>query len=187
MHHCMCMSYVFCMNMHGHPLIWDREAVVHVMCGMFWGLRVVAVGTSVCSWPPYHFAFMISKKLHTGGAAAPGFLSVCHLPPLRPSLYQVCSGHGTCLGLAGYCSCFTGYVGAACASCASEYVLISQGLSRSCVFLPGAKVTCSDGVRNGNEDGVDCGGSCITACDVSTKSASLWRNKVCLLLPSADV
>jgi hypothetical protein len=26
------------------------------------------------------------------------------------------------------------------------------------VFLPGALTSCSDGVRNGNEAGVDCGG-----------------------------
>jgi hypothetical protein len=29
-----------------------------------------------------------------------------------------------------------------------------------CVFMPGALVSCSDGVRNGNEVGVDCGGTC---------------------------
>ncbi len=37
-------------------------------------------------------------------------------------------------------------------------------VSRSCVFLPGALSSCSDGVQNGNEDGVDCGGICPTSC-----------------------
>jgi hypothetical protein len=93
----------------------------------------------------------------------------------------MCSGHGTCLGLSGYCSCFSGYLGGTCSTCAPEYVLVSQGMSKSCVFLPGAVVTCGDGVRNGNEEGVDCGGSCATACNVSaagTAESKPWWSKV---------
>jgi hypothetical protein len=34
-----------------------------------------------------------------------------------------------------------------------------------CIFLPGALSSCSDGVKNGNEEGVDCGGPhCASTC-----------------------
>lgn len=100
-----------------------------------------------------------------------------------PSGPKMCSGHGTCLGLSGYCSCFSGYLGGTCSTCAPEYVLVSQGMSKSCVFLPGAVVTCGDGVRNGNEEGVDCGGSCVTACNVSaTAESKPWWSKTTLKL-----
>jgi hypothetical protein len=45
------------------------------------------------------------------------------------------------------------------------------GAVRGCVFLPGALSSCSDGVQNGNEDGVDCGGICPTACGAADTSA----------------
>ena len=36
----------------------------------------------------------------------------------------------------------------------------------SCVFMPGSLTSCDDGVRNGNEEGVDCGGpNCESTCD----------------------
>jgi hypothetical protein len=78
---------------------------------------------------------------------------------------QVCGGHGYCLGaVSTYCECYTGYSGSACAQCAGGY-LFRGGW---CVFPPGALSTgsCSDGVRNGDEDGVDCGGECAAACTV---------------------
>ena len=75
-------------------------------------------------------------------------------------LLQPCSGHGDCLGASGTCRCFAGYQGDDCGTCADRYVRVG-GL---CVFLPGAMVTCSDGVRNGNEEGVDCGGPNCEAC-----------------------
>ncbi len=62
------------------------------------------------------------------------------------------------MGLVGYCQCFTGYGGRACEACASGFVGLGAGNLRRCVFLPGALTSCSDGVRNGNEAGVDCGG-----------------------------
>lgn len=78
-------------------------------------------------------------------------------------LVQVCGGHGRCLGtVAGYCQCDAGYTGAACAQCASGYV--ARGRVGVCVFLPGALSSCSDGVRNGQEEGVDCGAACGTYC-----------------------
>lgn len=77
----------------------------------------------------------------------------------------VCGGHGHCLGaVSTYCECYTGYSGSACEQCAGGY-LFRGGW---CVFPPGALSTgsCSDGVRNGHEDGVDCGGECAAACTV---------------------
>jgi hypothetical protein len=37
-------------------------------------------------------------------------------------------------------------------------------VSGRCLFLPGALVSCEDGVRNGNEAGVDCGGPNCPSC-----------------------
>ena len=73
----------------------------------------------------------------------------------------VCSGHGHCLGTqSAYCVCNLGYSGAACGSCQRGYIAGGS----LCVFAPGALALCTDGVRNGNEDGVDCGGSCGSKC-----------------------
>ncbi len=73
----------------------------------------------------------------------------------------VCSGHGHCLGTqSSYCVCNLGYSGAACESCGKGY-LAAVG---RCIFAPGALASCTDGVHNGNEDGVDCGGSCGNKC-----------------------
>ena len=56
-------------------------------------------------------------------------------------------------------------------SCPTPYWALRQMGSR-CVFLPGALVSCSDGVRNGNEEGVDCGGSQCAPCDEHTGRVS---------------
>ncbi len=72
----------------------------------------------------------------------------------------ICSGHGTCVTSAGVCECFSGYTDNTCSSCARNY----QVVGRSCVFMPGSLVSCVDGVRNGNEEGVDCGGPVCDAC-----------------------
>ena len=37
-------------------------------------------------------------------------------------------------------------------------------INGACVFLPGSAVSCTDKVRNGNEEGVDCGGPQCAAC-----------------------
>ena len=42
--------------------------------------------------------------------------------------------------------------------------MLHVSLGLLCVFLPGARVSCSDGVRNGNEEGVDCGGPQCEPC-----------------------
>jgi hypothetical protein len=87
------------------------------------------------------------------------------------SLTQVCSGHGVCLGISGYCSCHTGYAGSSCSACAANFARVGRSATASCVFLPGAMATCSDGIRNGNEEGVDCGGpQCTAPCAVQANS-----------------
>jgi hypothetical protein len=35
------------------------------------------------------------------------------------------------------------------------------------MVLPGALSSCSDGIRNGGEAGIDCGGTCPAQCSVS--------------------
>ena len=75
----------------------------------------------------------------------------------------VCSGNGNCATASGTCVCYKGYGGAACTSCLAEYVRVSS--SGPCVYLPGAFATCTDGIKDGNELGVDCGGpNCPNAC-----------------------
>ena len=74
------------------------------------------------------------------------------------SAIVACGGHGRCLTASGSCSCFSGYVGDACDACAAGYLPLGTD---TCVFPPGALSNCSDGVQNGNELGVDCGGRCV--------------------------
>ena len=73
-----------------------------------------------------------------------------------------CSGHGSCLTGTGVCVCFEGYRGDACESCDAHYSrrVDSGGWVVSCTLLPGGLSTCSNGVRDGSELGVDCGGVC---------------------------
>lgn len=77
---------------------------------------------------------------------------------------QACSGHGTCQGsgIGGYCICTVGFTGSACGDCRPGF----QRIGDRCIFLPGALGSCSDGARNGDEAGVDCGGRCV-ACTTS--------------------
>ena len=79
------------------------------------------------------------------------------------------TGHGTCMPSSGTCSCFHGYIGSACDRCDSGYTSsLSDG---TCTFLPGALSSCSDGVQNGNEAGIDCGGRCPSC--TTSKSATV--------------
>jgi hypothetical protein len=87
------------------------------------------------------------------------------------SLQQVCSGHGDCVGLPGFCSCRSGFTGAACNLCAPRHIRVGS----VCTFLPGALTSCGDGIHNGNEEGVDCGGPNCGAC-----SDTPLRPKVCV-------
>lgn len=67
-----------------------------------------------------------------------------------------CSGVGMCVQPTGRCSCFAGYTGPACDACAYTYTRLST--DGPCVLLPGSLASCANGVRDGNELGIDCGG-----------------------------
>ncbi len=73
----------------------------------------------------------------------------------------VCSQSGVCVGSTGTCVCFEGYRGTDCSACADSYAVGDGG---ACVFLAGSLSSCDDGLRNGNEVGVDCGGPHCGAC-----------------------
>ena len=65
---------------------------------------------------------------------------------------------------AGSCACFMGYVGTDCNSCDRDYVWVPD--AAQCVFLPGTLSSCVDGVLNGNEKDVDCGGPNCEPCSI---------------------
>ena len=73
-----------------------------------------------------------------------------------------CSSRGTCLQASGTCSCNAGYTGAACSHCLLNYTRLTQ--DGPCILFPGALTSCDDGVKNGNEDEVDCGGPNCAPC-----------------------
>ncbi len=73
-----------------------------------------------------------------------------------------CSGRGVCLPATGTCRCFLGHTSAACDGCASGLLPLPSG---ACPVVPRARrVSCDNGVRDGNEEGVDCGPVCGVAC-----------------------
>ena len=57
-----------------------------------------------------------------------------------------------------------------CSVCVSGYLQLTRG--GACIYLPGALSSCEDGVRNGNEEGVDCGGPNCVEC-VAVKPAEM--------------
>jgi hypothetical protein len=76
-----------------------------------------------------------------------------------------CSGRGSCIFGSSLCLCYAGNVGANCGLCAASYTGIRLTANGPCVYLPGSELSCHDGVKNGNEDGVDCGGpNCDEIC-----------------------
>ena len=86
----------------------------------------------------------------------------CQSGSLRATAPTTCSSRGSCSTATGTCACYKGYVGEACNVCDINYVAVGN----ACVLMPGALVSCTDGVRNGNEEGVDCGGlNCPESCD----------------------
>ena len=77
-------------------------------------------------------------------------------------IQQSCSGHGTCQQYSGMCMCHVGYLGNECGSCAPDFLRVMA--NGPCIMIPGSQTSCSDGVKNGNELGVDCGGPNCPAC-----------------------
>lgn len=82
----------------------------------------------------------------------------------------MCSSSGACKQGTGQCSRFAGYTGTACDECSGVYTQqTANNASRGpCVYLPGSTATCGNGIRDGNELGVDCGGPNCRLCDLRT-------------------
>jgi hypothetical protein len=102
-----------------------------------------------------------SPNCSTGCASdCPVFVSACPFGLNRYGTASSCSSNGACQQGTGRCSCYAGYTGDVCSVCTSGYLQLTRG--GACIYLPGALSSCEDGVSNGNEEGVDCGGpNCI--------------------------
>lgn len=75
---------------------------------------------------------------------------------------------GACKQGTGQCACYSGYTGTACNECEPRYIqLVHRG---PCIYMPGALATCTDGVKDGNELGVDCGGPNCKPCGAAHNS-----------------
>jgi hypothetical protein len=71
----------------------------------------------------------------------------------------ICGGAGQGYCVLGTCECRNGYSGDACSSgCLSTHVSVNG----RCSFVGASH--CSDGVKSGDETGMDCGGSCVNDC-----------------------
>lgn len=62
--------------------------------------------------------------------------------------------------------CATGRAGPACDTCAIGF--IQSNTSGLCVYLTGGQSGCSDGVKDGEEEGIDCGGPSCAPCATGT-------------------
>ena len=96
-----------------------------------------AHGDTACGNQQCEFGEQCVNATCTGGSQCQ---ADCPLP--LQSCPDQCSHHGVCVASSGVCSCFSGYVGTSCASCDEGYLPINA----LCVFMPGALVSCSDGV-----------------------------------------
>lgn len=108
-----------------------------------------------------------SAACHPGCAMdCPPYAGTCPLGLTSSGDVSECSGSGNCAQGSGKCVCFTGYTGSACGDCdAAGYIRLVRG--GPCIFIPGAIATCTDGVKDGNELGVDCGGPNCGPCPAS--------------------
>lgn len=111
----------------------------------------------------------------------PAYQGTCPVGINTQGYQTVCSSVGTCVAAAATCVCNTGYAGNACEECAVDFVwgVDPEDLSRVCVGLPGVLVSCDDGRRDGNEEGVDCGGPncapCVAVRIAYGTSAGRWQ------------
>lgn len=92
----------------------------------------------------------------------PHFVGTCPYAVTSKGVNETCSGHGYCHTGAVACVCSVGYTGPLCGTCTKGYVKLSP--LGPCIFLPGVLASCADGVKNGNEIDVDCGGPNCAAC-----------------------
>jgi hypothetical protein len=95
------------------------------------------------------------------------FVTSCPFGLNRYGSASVCSSNGVCQQGTGRCACFAGYTGEVCSACTSEYIQVTRG--GACIYLPGALSSCEDGVRNGNEVDVDCGGENCQPCSQTSR------------------
>jgi hypothetical protein len=122
-------------------------------------LSPAVCGNSICEYGEQ----CTNPACSTGCPAdCPALASACPYGLDRYGTSSVCSGNGACQRSSGRCACFAGYTGNLCSVCTSKYMQVTVG--GACIYLPGALTTCVDGVRNGNEEGVDCGGPNCVAC-----------------------
>lgn len=94
-----------------------------------------------------------------------------------------CNGAGRCIvspkpaKWTARCDCYTaaGYTGVDCGTCAKGFFHPKTSAS-VCIRL--ATASCNDGVKNGDEEGVDCGAACEISCVVNTVTEdgiqSMW-------------
>lgn len=74
----------------------------------------------------------------------------------------------------------------ACNACSPGFLRLRT--NGPCIFLPGALAACNDGVKNGNEAGVDCGGPVCAACaTASTDGASTSITVAIIVLACTSV
>jgi hypothetical protein len=126
--------------------------VVHVSCGTVCGNNQCEFGEAC-----------VDEACSTGCRTdCPIPLVSCPQGTNRLGIQSPCSGSGSCSSASESCLCFQGYAGNDCSQCAPYYLRIGT----SCVFMPGAFASCTNGVKDGNEDGVDCGGPNCNPCAI---------------------
>ena len=103
---------------------------------------------------------------------------------------KTCSGHGSCLTGVGECRCFEGYGGDACGTCSGQYATVLDsggGGAVRCVLLAGMYSTCFNGVVDGLEQGVDCGGVCPSCGGTSSGADTAAGSRVVLITTTTVV
>lgn len=104
-------------------------------------------------------------------ADCPPYVGACPLGLGVDGTVTVCSSLGACKQASGQCACHAGYTGNACNECLGDYIrIVSHG---RCIYMPGSQVSCSDGVKDGNEVDVDCGGPNCAPCAISSASGAI--------------
>ena len=93
------------------------------------------------------------------------------------SVAVYCSGHGRCVARAAECSCYLGYIGNDCSQCDTQYRRLRP--HGPCVLIPGSRSSCTDGIKNGNEEEIDCGGP---NCRVCLNHVSKWLSSHAMLV-----
>jgi EGF-like domain len=136
------------------------------MCHLFISVFLTGVGvcvrvftaTAACGNQRCEFGEECKDPSCSSGCAAdcPRYVPGCPMGLDTRGRNATCSAHGVCRVGSNVCSCHAGYTGEKCDVCTADRVRLRA--NGACVFVPGSTASCSDGVKNGNEEGVDCGG-----------------------------